>query len=64
MKVTPTTSPQLDSAALPVGTDLGGAPGSRPAERKAILGGGGITTPAVVAHVGKKNGGHGPTLIR
>ncbi len=55
MKVTQTTSLHLDSvAATPDRTDHGGAPQNRPAERKAVIGGGSITTPAVAAHVRKK----------
>ena len=54
MTVTQTTSPQLGSVATPGKSVPVGPSQDRPAERRALIGGGWITTPAVAAHVRRK----------
>jgi uncharacterized protein (DUF736 family) len=55
MKIAQNTSIRLGSVATTSGaSDLGDMPENRVVERKAVIGGGWITTPAVAAHVRRK----------
>jgi len=63
MKVKQATSTRLSSVATPGTADLAGAPQNRPAERKAVIGGGGCITPAVAAHMRRKMAGTGQRSI-